>query len=47
MTLVLGGEAGLELLIGYTRLGNLFALLDREVVLEIQKHLVWVGKGTA
>jgi len=43
---LLGGGAGLELLIGYTRLGNLLALLDREEVPEIQKHLVWVGKGT-
>jgi hypothetical protein len=42
---LLGGGAGLELLIGYTRLGNLLALLDREEVLEIQKHLVWVGRG--
>jgi len=39
---LLGGGAGLELLIGYTRLGNLLALLDREEVPEIQKHLVWV-----
>jgi hypothetical protein len=38
---LLGGGAGLELLIGYTRLGNLLALLDREVVPEAQKHLVW------
>jgi hypothetical protein len=42
---LLGGGAGLELLIGHTRLGNLLALLDREEVPEIQKHLVWVGKG--
>jgi hypothetical protein len=42
---LLGGGAGLELLIGYTRLGNLLALLDREEVPEIQKHLVWVGRG--
>jgi hypothetical protein len=35
------GGAGLEFLIGYTRLGNLLALLDREEVPEIQKHLVW------
>jgi len=34
-----GGGVGLELLIGYTRLGNLLALLDREEVPEIQKHL--------
>jgi hypothetical protein len=33
-------------LIGFTRLGNLLALLDREEVREIQKHLVWVGRGT-
>jgi hypothetical protein len=41
---LLGGGAGLELLIGFTRLGNLLALLDREAVPEIQKHLVWVGR---
>jgi hypothetical protein len=40
---LLGGGAGLELLIGYTRLGNLLALLDREEVPEVQKHLVWTG----
>jgi hypothetical protein len=34
----------LELLIGYTRLGNLLALLDREEVAETKKHLVWVGR---
>jgi len=39
-----GGGAGLELLIGCTRLGNLLALLDREEVAEVQKHLVWVGR---
>jgi hypothetical protein len=43
---LLGGGAGLELLIGYTRVGNLLALLDREEVPEIHKHLVWVGRGT-
>jgi hypothetical protein len=42
---LLGGGAGLELLIGYTRLGNLLALLDREEVPEIQKHLVWAGRA--
>jgi hypothetical protein len=42
---LLGGGAGLELLIGYTRLGNLLGLLDREEVPEVQKHLVWVGRG--
>jgi hypothetical protein len=44
--LIGGGGAGLELLIGYTRLANLLAMLDREEVSEIQKHLVWVGGGT-
>jgi hypothetical protein len=32
MPLMLGCGAGLELLIGYTRLGNLLGLLDREEV---------------
>jgi hypothetical protein len=44
---LLGGGAGLELLIGYTRLGNLLALLDREEVPEIHKHVLWVGRGTS
>ena len=45
---LLGGGvgAGLELLIGCTRLGNLLALLDREEVAETKKHLVWVGRMT-
>ena len=38
-----GGGAGLEFLISYTRLGNLLALLDREDVPGIYKHLVWIG----
>jgi hypothetical protein len=42
---LLGGGAGLAFLIGYTRLGNLLGLLDREEVPEIQKHLVWVGRS--
>ena len=42
---LLGGGAGLELLIGYTRLGNLLALLDREEVPDIQKYLAWVGRA--
>jgi hypothetical protein len=41
---LLGGGTGLELLIGHTRLGSLMALLDREPVREIQKHLVWAGR---
>jgi hypothetical protein len=42
---LLGGGAGLELLIGFARLGNLLALLDREEVPEIQKHLVWTAEA--
>jgi hypothetical protein len=41
---LLGGGGGLELLVGYTRLGNLLGLLDREEVSEVQKHLVWLGQ---
>jgi hypothetical protein len=43
---LLGGGEGLELLVGFTRLGNLLALLDREEVPEIKKHLVWVGRAS-
>jgi hypothetical protein len=42
---LLGGGAGFELLVGYTRLGNLLGMLDREEVPESQKHLVWVGRA--
>jgi hypothetical protein len=41
---LLGGGAGFELLVGYTRLGNLLGMLDREEVTEANKHLVWVGR---
>jgi hypothetical protein len=44
---LLGGGSGFELLVGYTRLGNLLGLLDRQEVSEVQKHLVWVGRGIA
>jgi hypothetical protein len=43
---LLGGGAGYELLVGYTRLGNLLGMLDREEVKETQKHLVWVGRSS-
>jgi hypothetical protein len=43
---LLGGGQGFELLVGYTRLGNLLGLLDRQEVSEVQKHLVWMGGGT-
>jgi hypothetical protein len=45
-TELLGGGAGFELLVGFTRLGNLLGMLDREEVKEAQKHLVWVGRFT-
>jgi hypothetical protein len=41
---LLGGGAGFELLVGYTRLGNLLGMLDREEVTEANKHLVWLGR---
>jgi hypothetical protein len=41
---LLGDGAGLELLVGYTRLGNLLGMLDKEEIPESQKHLVWVGR---
>jgi len=41
---LLGGGAGYELLVGYTRLGNLLGMLDREEVPESRKHLIWVGR---
>jgi hypothetical protein len=43
---LLGGGAGFELLVGYTRLGNLLGMLDRQEVKEAQKHLVWIGKAS-
>jgi hypothetical protein len=39
-----GGGSGFELLVGFTRLGNLLGMLDREEVREVHKHLVWVGR---
>lgn len=41
---VLGSRVGYELLVGYTRLGNLLGMLDREEVPEAKTHLVWVGR---
>jgi hypothetical protein len=41
---VLGSSVGYELLVGFTRLGNLLGVLDREEVPEVQRHLVWVGR---
>jgi hypothetical protein len=42
-----GGGAGFELLVGYTRLGNLLGLIIREEVKETEKHLVWVGRNAS
>jgi len=39
-----GTSVGDQLLVGFTRLGNLLGLLDRKEVTEIHKHLVWVGQ---
>jgi hypothetical protein len=33
-----------ELLVGFTRLGNLLGLLDRQLVPEAQRHRVWIGE---
>lgn len=43
---VLGSSVGYELLVGYTRLGNLLGMLDREELSESQKHLVWIGRAS-
>jgi hypothetical protein len=41
---LLGTSVGYELLVVFTRLGNLLGLLDRQQVPEVQRHLVWVGR---
>jgi hypothetical protein len=41
---VLGSNMGYELLVGFTRLGNLLGLLDRQEVSGTRKHLLWVGR---
>jgi hypothetical protein len=41
---LLGGGGGFELLVAFTRFGNLVGMLDRMEVPEIHKHLVWVGR---
>jgi len=40
----LGTNVAYELLVGYTRLGHLLGVLDREEVPEVKKHLVRVGR---
>lgn len=43
---VTGSGFEYELLVGFTRLGNLLGLLDRQEVPEMKKHRVWVGEGS-
>jgi hypothetical protein len=40
---VTGSGFEYELLVGFTRLGNLLGLLDRQDVPEMKRHRVWVG----
>ena len=40
---VTGSGFQYELLVGFTRLGNLLGLLDREEVPESRRHRVWLG----
>jgi hypothetical protein len=42
---LVGHEARFELLVGFTRLGNLLGMLDRQEVPEAKMHLVWVGRA--
>jgi hypothetical protein len=44
---VTGSGFNYELLVGFTRLGNLLGLLDRQAVPEVQRHRVWVGNTGA
>jgi len=41
---VFGSNVGYQLLVGFTRLGNLLGLLEREEIPEVKRHLVWVGR---
>ena len=40
---LLGSGVELEVLVGFTRLGNLLGLLDQNLVSAGQRHRVWVG----
>ncbi len=42
---VTGSGFEYELLVGFTRLGNLLGLLDRQEVPEMKRHRVWVGEA--
>jgi hypothetical protein len=41
---VLGSGVDLEILVGFTRLGNLLGLLEQRLVPQAQRHRVWVGE---
>jgi len=41
---LLGTSVGYELLVGFTRFGNLLGLLDRQEIPEVRRHLVLVGR---
>ena len=40
---VLGLLIGLELHVGFTRLGDLYGMMDRREVGEVEPHRVWIG----
>jgi hypothetical protein len=44
---VLGSSLDNECLVGFTRLGNLLGLLDRQEVPEAARHRVWLGRSEA
>jgi hypothetical protein len=44
---VLGTSLDNECLVGFTRLGNLLGLLDRQEVPEAARHRVWLGRSQA
>lgn len=42
---LLGHVARFELIVGFTRLGNLIGMLDKQEIPEEAKHLVWVASA--
>jgi hypothetical protein len=44
---VIGSSLGNECLVGFSRLGNLLGLIDRQEVPEAAHHRVWLGRSTA
>ena len=41
---VSGSPVAYELLVGFTRVGNLLGLIDQDEVLAAKKHRVWIGE---